>query len=282
MLYGSAARAGREIGISQPAISRLLSDLEYQAGYNLFDRRRGRLVPTVEAEFLYQETHSFMASYDHVIQSLSKLKIDGSGRLRVLGTSAIAHGLLPKAIALFSADHPDVSISLGIAFRSDIRRWLSDQQFDIALAALPIDYPVENIHKLGALKGVCVLPPGHPLSAHSKIFSAQLADENYIAMGIGTIARDNVDRAFAEAGVERRSHIAMQTSASICELVLTGQGVSVVDPLTAARFRDRGLVIRPFEPEVEFQYVCVLPIQRARSELLPKFIKCIEKAFSDF
>lgn len=282
MLLGSTAQAGREIGVSQPAISRLLRDLEYQAGCELFDRRQGRLVPTAEAEGLFHETHSFMASYDRVARSLMELKSQGSGQIRVLGTNAIAHGLLPKAIAAFNAARPTISISLGINVREEVRKWVNEQEFDVAVAALPIEYPAEDLERLGSVHGVCILPADHRLAENPSISAQDLEDEPYISLYSSTVGRLHVDMLFEKLGIGRKQLIDAQTSAAVCELVARKLGVSVVDPFTAVRFLDRDIVIRPFLPRIEFEYACLYPIRRARTRFSSDFVDCIRKSFVEF
>ena len=53
METGSVTQAGKLLYISQPAVSRLIADLEEHVNFQLFDRRKKRLIPTVEAKLLY-------------------------------------------------------------------------------------------------------------------------------------------------------------------------------------------------------------------------------------
>lgn len=282
MLLGSTAKAGRQIGVSQPAISRLLRDLENQAGCELFDRRQGRLVPTAEADALFQETHTFMASYDRVSRSLSELKSQGRGQVRVVGTNAIAHGLLPKAISVFTDSHPHISISLGITVREEIRRWVNDQDFDVAVAALPIEYPAESLERLGTVKGVCIVPSGHRLAAQPSISAHDLEGESFISLSTSTVGRLHTDMHFDRLKIRRNILIDAQTSASVCELVAYNQGVSIVDPFTAARFGKDGIAIKPFSPAIEFKYACLYPVRRARTRFSNDFVGCIKQCFAEF
>lgn len=285
MLLGSTAQAGREIGVSQPAISRLLRDLEHLAGCELFDRRQGRLVPTAEAEHLFQETHGFMANYDRVARSLSDMRQrggQGAGHIRAFGTNALAHGLMPRAIALFQANRPNVTISLGITARDDIRKWINEQEFDIAVAALPLEYPMEELERLGNVSGVCLLPAGHRLASQQAIRAEDLEGEPYISLATSTVGRMRVDMVFERMGIKRQLPIDVQTSAAACELVCHGLGVCVIDPFTAERFRSRELVIKPFHPAINFEYACLFPVRHARSRFSGEFLECIRTAFLEF
>jgi DNA-binding transcriptional LysR family regulator len=72
--HGSMTRAAAELGISQPAVSRLISDLSTEMGFQLFDRREGRLVPTQEARFLLPDIRRMLEMMDHLtLESLGQL-----------------------------------------------------------------------------------------------------------------------------------------------------------------------------------------------------------------
>ena len=53
--HGTVTAAGRELGLTQPATSRLLAKIERQIGFALFHRDRGRLTPTADALLLFEE-----------------------------------------------------------------------------------------------------------------------------------------------------------------------------------------------------------------------------------
>ncbi|TEA79966.1 LysR family transcriptional regulator [Allopusillimonas ginsengisoli] len=282
MLLGSTVKAATELGVSQPAISRLLREMEHLAGCELFDRRQGRLIPTEEAEVLFQETHVFMANYDRVCRFLSELKSRESGQLRVVGTNAIAHGLLPQAIGEFSKRSPKVAISLGITVRDEIRKWVNEQEFDIAVAAMPIEYPIDDIEKLGVVRGVCILPSSHALAERQVIEAEDLKGERFVSLSSGTVGRLYIDMMFERLGIELQKLVEAQTSEAVCELVSHNQGVSLVDPFTAARFINRKVVVRPFLPVVPFEYACLYPVRRARARFSSDLVACIQRCFAEF
>ena len=53
MLRGTTAAAAAEMHISQPAVSRLLADLEDHLGFRLFERKKGRLLPTLAVSYTH-------------------------------------------------------------------------------------------------------------------------------------------------------------------------------------------------------------------------------------
>src|SRR5262245_11739761 len=103
MLTGTTIQAAAMLKVTQPAISRLINDLEAQAGITLFDRVRGRLQPTPEAETLFDEIERAYISFDHIANFMKGIR-RSAGRLRLLATMPMAHGILPATIARFKAE----------------------------------------------------------------------------------------------------------------------------------------------------------------------------------
>lgn len=62
MEAGTITAAGDLLGRSQPAVSRMLDRLEYELGLRLFERRKGRIIPTAEAHLLLDEVDQAFGS----------------------------------------------------------------------------------------------------------------------------------------------------------------------------------------------------------------------------
>ena len=71
--------------------------------------------------------------------------------------------------------------------------------------------------------------------------------------------RHRIDRIFEDAGVHREMVIETQYAMTICALVMQGVGCSILNPVTAADYAERGLTVRDFAPEVHFEYMLFTP-----------------------
>ena len=95
MLTGSVSAAARMINVTQPAVSRTLQHAELQLGFALFQRVRGRLKPTVEAQTLYPLIERLFTQLDEVQRLSASLQAGrGHGELRVL--TVLLHPWLPE------------------------------------------------------------------------------------------------------------------------------------------------------------------------------------------
>ena len=277
MISGSTSQAASLLNISQPAVSRLIHSLESQIDVELFIRRNGRLYPTPEAEALFREVDKVYGGLDRISNLLQNMALLQQGHLRLVVSVPMAQRLLPEALADFQKRRPDINVSIKIVVRREMREWLEAQQFEVALATFPIDYPSEHVEHLATLNGVCVMPAGHRLSQLKVVRAADLAGEPYVSIIPETKLRRTVDELFEREGINRRLVVETQTGASICDLVAAGLGVSVVDPFTASAFTGRGLVIRPFRPVIRFDFGLLLPMQRPTSLVAREFLEALHR-----
>src|SRR5918995_2708715 len=89
MVHGSATAAARSLGISQPAVTRLIRLLEVRSRIRLFARERGRLVPTRDAMLLDEEVGRIYYGIERVRSVMVRLRDHGGGYLRILSAPSI-------------------------------------------------------------------------------------------------------------------------------------------------------------------------------------------------
>jgi DNA-binding transcriptional LysR family regulator len=93
----------------------------------------------------------------------------------------------------------------------------------------------------------------------------------------GDQTRRRVDRIFEDAGVERDLVVETQYAITHCNLVARGVGCSIVNPATAIDFVAHGLVIVPFRPRIEFEYMLFTPALRPLSQNALRFIEVMTR-----
>jgi DNA-binding transcriptional LysR family regulator len=280
MLSGSTTGAAAMLNVSQPAVSRQLRELQDRFRVELFIRRNGRLVPTMEAEALFCEVEFLYDNLTRMSGYLGKLALMKAGHLRLMATSPMGHGLLPRVIAQFRLDHPEVTLSLKIVARREMRSWLEAQQFDLAIITLPIEYVENEFEHLVTVDGVCVLPHDHRLAAKSVINVTDLRGEPVIFSAPESPTRRRIEMIFQRSNVRCERTIETHSAASICEMVAAGLGVSLVDPFTASIYSAANIAIRPFRPAATYEFGLVFPTRRPRAPLVEAFASCVRHVTS--
>ncbi len=279
MLTGSTIEAGRTLNISQPAVSRTLAELEGQLGTVLFLRSGGRLVPTPRAEWLFEESQETLARVDHLDAVLRDIDRMPQRPIRLFANSAMAHSILPDALLLFQQSHPQITVSTDVVARRDNRRWLNDQEFDLAVTMLPVEYPADLITNLPVGEGVCILPPGHHLCEEQVIDLAMLDDEPLVVLQTHNLTRYKVEQAFDSAGLRCRIAVETATAASLVMFVTAGLGGGIIDPFTALKLRSLGYIRKALRPRIEFSFGILKPMRVQGRPELADLSACIESAY---
>ena len=109
---GSATAAARNLGLSQPAISRLLARFEGRLHFRLFNRSKGRLLPTTQALMLFEEVDLALQGIERVRSLADDILNTNAGQLRIVAPPSFAEGPLVAPVASFLARHPKIRISI--------------------------------------------------------------------------------------------------------------------------------------------------------------------------
>lgn len=272
MISGSASRASELLDVTQPAISRSIAELEQALGFALFDRVRGRLVPTPEGQMFFRDVSASFMGLDRLRSAAARIRDFGSGSIRIASLAALGSTLVPRAIRAFRQTHPQIAITLQIGSSATVRDLVANQQFDLGLAADEVDLSGVDHRVFASFKAVCILPPGHPLAAKAVIHPQDLHEQPFIALAPEDRARQQMHQVFETAAVKPTIIVETPNSATICALVLAGVGIGLVNPAAADGFEERGLVFRPFEPEIYFQAHLLFRPDAQKARLVKKFI----------
>lgn len=249
---GTTTAAAELLGVSQPAVSRSLAQLESNLDRVLFLREGGRLLPTPEAL-------SVDAELDVLFNALARIENpdrrapDPTVPLRIAAPPTIAHRFLPGPVADFSRRFPDQRILIDVLSSDVLVTQVAEGRVDIALSDAEPNHAGVRVEPFRASHVVCLMRREDDLAAKSIITPADLDGRAYVAQTRRHSARVAKDRALAGARVQPRITIETATVVSAAELVREGLGVALINPFPTALRLDPSLVTRPFEPTITLQ-----------------------------
>ena len=265
MLAGSVTAAAGLLRVTQPTISKLIAQLERQIKLKLFDRVNGRLVPRQEAQSLLQDVDKVLSALEDVGRSARHLARASTGHVRVAAHPSLGAGFLPKAVAAFIADRPDIKVTLHVRESSYVKEWVAGQTADIGFVSDDGPQATGTTSTLfqERLSAICVLPAGHPLAKKKILKPKHFAGERVVSIGRDPNFRYLIDRAFTEAGIDLKITVETNNFLTACSLVAENAGITVVDPYSALFLYDTGgVVLRAFSPEIRFVINLIRPAQR--------------------
>jgi DNA-binding transcriptional LysR family regulator len=277
---GSVSRAAEVLGVSQPAVSKLIAQFEYAVGFAVFDRVRGRLVVRAEGMQLYEEVDRVFAGVRQIAEAARQIRSSHQRQLAIGVMPGLAHGFIHDVVAGFLAKRRDLQLTIHARSTQLIADWLVNNKLDIGFANMPVDHPMLNGKVLARHRLVCLLPPGHRLGARDVIRAPDLVGEPVIAFAEGSTTRTRVDQAFAAAGVTIEPAIIATAAPTVCEFVVRGLGLALCAPVYAPGFLDR-VIVRPFEPAISIELVMATPRNHRNAKLAAQFAAEAERLVND-
>jgi DNA-binding transcriptional LysR family regulator len=283
MLTGSVSAAARLINVTQPAVSRTLQHAEIQLGFALFQRVRGRLTPTAEAQTLYPHIERLFAQLDEVQRLASSLKTGRSSQneLRVLTVLALSYEVFPRAIRLFREKYPDVAVVHEALHSPQIVSSLVLQEADVGYVFSAISHPALSHEQIGERRVMCVVPRGLLGARQIKsgvLTFAQLADLPVIGLDSRDPLGVTLGHLLREGNPVIKPVMTVQTYHVALALAHHGVGVALVEGCTAAS-ADRGKVeVLALEPAIPITIKALRPTARPNSLVSRAFTRCMTQA----
>lgn len=279
--HSSVTRAAKELGISQPAVSRLLADLGNTLGFSLFDRRNGQLVPTQEVRFLQpdiQRVLDLMNQIGHVSQNITEHK---AGHIRIACLPGFATSHLPNVIAKFLKDRPGVSFTIEPDRPERILEWMIDEQFDFGITDGFRGHSAVQSTDID-VRTVCIFPTGHRLERCKQITPVDLAGEQIIHTRRESDFFKSLSNAFVDMNTPLSTLVETRQFTAACELVSHGVGVAVVSELDATKFAGDEIQSRPFFPTLPHRLSLVRPTLKQPSAVTLEFIDTFAASLTPF
>lgn len=269
MSTGSVTGAARLLARSQPAVTRLVQELEAEIGFALFQRNGPRVTPTPQGFLLHEDAQRALAGLRELQQRAAEIARGEAQPLLLAATSALAVGLLPQALQRFEQQHAPAPVLLRSAAPEQVLHAVLTGAVQLGACSLPLEHRGVEVHWIGELPCVAVLPESDELAALPVVPLAALAQRRLITMSNPYRLRHRLDADLAQAGrtPDRRDAL-IETNASINAqaLVRAGLGVAVLEPLTVHGAPLPGLAVRPVDTEIPFFFGVITPQSPALAE----------------
>jgi DNA-binding transcriptional LysR family regulator len=284
MLHNNLSRAAEATATSQPTLSRELARLEQLLGFDLFDRVRGRLRPTVRALALLQEVERSFIGLEQISVRAQELRTQPTVPLRLACLPALAHALVPRVLTHLRQLQPDLAVSVHPLESPWLEQAMGEQRFDAGLSETTEPPTGVALQPLLQVSEVAVLPQGHRLCTKTVLQAQDFEGERFISLAAGDPYRTAIDAMFTAAGVQRQTLLETASAVAVCAMVRQGLGVAIVNPLTARELAggigaaEKGLVVRPLAVDIAFRVSLLLPQVAAPHPLRDALLTALERA----
>ncbi len=279
---GSITSAANMLHVSQPSVSKVLAHAEQQLGYALFERSRGKLIPTPEAHRLFKHVSTVYRDIDRLRHVAENLRLGDSGRIRIASTPAFGLDVLPRAIASFRREHENALFEIETLHLDELNDALLEGRVDFGLAFEPLSSPGIEQETLATGRFVVLAPADEDFGDKTSLKLEDIADRPFIALNSRGPLGQSLSTHFASSGVDLNIVTWTETYHVAKALVARGVGVTITDEITARSGPTADIQILPLTPRLEYRINTLRLANEPMSVLGTNFVEHLRSSLGEF
>jgi DNA-binding transcriptional LysR family regulator len=255
--HGNFSRAGDQIGLTQPAISRAIVELESQLGLKLLDRTTREVVLTDAGQSLKTRIGRVLEDLDQTLLDVAGLVQARAGKVRVASSPTLSAQLMPACIARCEQQSPGIQFILLDRIQQDVLASVRNGEVDFGVVIEPPS--AEDLHCEVVMTDpfVLIAPPTHPLAGRRSVRWTTLNGHALVLLDHASGSRRLIDEALARHGASCPVKQELGHPTTVFRMVEAGIGISVMPALSVPAAGLLGLAVRPLTPTVERQIMLV-------------------------
>ena len=268
--------AAEQLHLSQPAVSRLLSGLEDQLGFKLFNRKKNSMSLSDEGQAFYLEVAKVFDAISGLTCSADSIRTGHFGSLNIAAMPLLSNAFLPRIVAQLLQQAPQLKVSFKTYRSEEVIRRIQSQAMDIGFAF--VNEPLAGVlAQRIECQCVCLLPSKSDLAKKEVIDIADIANQRLIRHE-KDIIQVHLDSLFNRYGLKTIEQIEVSFASTAAALVREGVGLTITDPFTAhMAIEHPDVTMRPLAFKLTFEfdilYPALRPIHRYSAQFIEQFIR---------
>lgn len=284
---GSMLYAARTLNLTQPAVSKIVHELEAYFEAPLLVRGNRGVVTTELGELVLRRTKPLLRELQKLSEEANNFLTGSEGTVVVGNLISASKSLLPGAIRLLKESTPSVLVSLRIGQMDQMFPALAVGDLDLVVSRVPDNWNMReesrdlDVQVLYEETLSVVAGPKHPLHAVTPVTLAEMHDFPWVLPTKESLFRRTADRLFSEAGLSTPSNVVESLSILNNLSLLADQlTISFMPSETAQQFEGTGLLARfDFNTSIHFGDIgCFFPAHGSLRPVARRFRKCLEIA----
>ncbi|MCI1695571.1 LysR family transcriptional regulator [Aneurinibacillus aneurinilyticus] len=174
----SFTKAGLILGMTQSAVSHVISSLEAELGISLLVRDRRGVKTTEAGERVLVHVREILYRTSQIQQDVSSLKKLESGTIKIGSFPSVSARLLPRILSDFQVRYPGIELILFEGTNQEVRNWIHTGAVDVGFVSLP-DEEFDTV-SITQDEMVVILPESHPLAHKTSILIENIKAESFI------------------------------------------------------------------------------------------------------
>ena len=261
------SRAGDQVGLSQPAVSRSILELESQLGLKLLDRTTREVTLTEAGQSLAARLDRVLDELDQTLQDVAGLASARGGKVRVASSPTLSANLMPGCIAACAAQAPGIQFLLLDRIQQDVLDSVRSGEVDFGVVIEPS--ATDDLHCEPILDDpfVLVTPLSHRFAQKASVRWTALDGQPLVLLDHASGSRRLIDQALERHGARCEVRQQLGHSTTVFRMVEAGIGISVMPGLSLPPEGLARLAVRPLTPRVQRAIMLIRRRNRALSPL---------------
>ena len=239
-------RASEELILSQPAVTKIIQNLEHEVGLELIERHGRRIVLTHAGHLLHKYARRMFALEREMEEAVAALRDIESGEITLAANTTTGVYLLPPIVARFRARYPQVALHINILNSHEIVEQILNWNLDFGLvesdpATLPSGLDIE-VFAYDEL--VLVVAPQHRWSGLNALKPEALRNAELVLREQGSGIREVIEHALLQQGVQISPLLTLPDNEAIKQMVMCGVGAAILPKLAVQRELAAGNLVR--------------------------------------
>ncbi len=248
--HRSLLKASRALGVTQPALTRSLQEVEEILGGRVFDRhaRGARLTPF--GTVVCTAARRMLAEINRLDRDLDRLAAGGTGVVTLGALPPAAVGLLPSLLAQVRLRAPDIHVQLAQGHWEDLLPLLAEGELDMIMGRLhQPQAPDEIVREILYFEPFYIMArSGHPLFKKPSLEAADLRYYRFVLPVMSKRVEQEIETALSTLGLSDAVAFRSSSVAFLREFVQTSDNLTISPPLTMGADFQRGTICRiPFD-----------------------------------
>lgn len=230
---GSITHGAEHVGLSLPAASERLRDMEATGEVKLLERGRRGVVPTQAGEAL---AHHARLIQRQLAEMRGELGEHAKGIRTTIGLAANTAAMtefLPARLGAWMAAHPHVNVEMKERQSIEIAKAVAAGLVEIGILSDAVDTQGLVLQPFAIDQLIVVAPSNHDIATRKQVAFAEILHQHFVGLAGGAL-QDHIEAQAARTGAKLKMRIRMRTFEALCRLVADGVGLGIV-PETAAR-----------------------------------------------
>lgn len=241
-------RAAEKVSLSPSALSRAVARIEDKLGTRLFERNTRNVELTDQGKEFVRAADNILTNAHHVLGNFQEYLDLRRGRLTIAGLPSVTGGVLPKLIAEFSRQHPNLEVRILDSPNSGVLNAVETGEADVGLAESRF-ISSDKLTFLPLLedKFIVIAARGEGIDEDRPYTWEELLNFSHVTMAHGTSVRTIVEATYTQLRREFRPKFEVSHLPTAGALVAQGMGITILPTLTlpiigAERFVTRELI----------------------------------------